>query len=367
MKKGNIGILVLLLLIVCVFAYSYLLPGRRVSGGGSGGEESLEIPDAYQEVLNGNHEIDAQVNVPDCIREKGFREAWAVPASNDHQTVLSLFEEYAPRQVEVDDSMTEKLCRYEGEDGFFLLLFYGDSHASMSSRQGDCIKMAYRYDERTDGYNRELYSLTQQLASFPRRECEERIRAMCRALGVKGDYKVAARLMEHETMEREAVQLNKDGTEQKPDYTFGEADDGYFCTISQLCNDIPVLYSYSAGLVESDVLNYGPIECYLTKERIPFLYVDYAFDITYGESYLKLLPFTRVVERYWETRELEAATKHSRITRIELRALAVQDGTHSCRIEPVWFFAGYEWNDGEISLPEMPFSVGIHAVTGEEV
>ncbi|MDO4292680.1 MAG: hypothetical protein Q4C65_05530 [Eubacteriales bacterium] len=324
-----------------------------------------DAPDFFQEEFNGHHRIEAGVGLPDQIRQEGFRNASAVLRKNNPEEILPLFAGYAPREVTGEEY--EGYAWYEGTNGFELLVTPEGGNVTASGDRYDYIRMAYHADERTEDYNRDIYSETEELEDFSRADCRELVKRLCRGLGVGEEYEAVCRKMDYRVMEEEAVQYNIDGTDQKPDYRWSEEDSGYFCSISQLCNGVPLIQSNIASLVSSDILCYSGVECYVTKNQIDYAHADAVFELSYESGYAEPLPFTRIVELYREKTELMPQISFSRITGIELRALAVQGPGGRYSVEPVWFFAGYMWAEGEEAFEEYPFSVGIHAVTGEEL
>lgn len=371
-NKGYIAIIVLAVSILLLAGESigwfHFLPGRAQSPSRASSDNqqviesySIEIPNSWQEEIDEINRIDAIVNVPDSIREQGFKKTIATVVKGDQANILSLFEEYYhPYMGEEDDSDIQ----YRGEDDLYLYFPKLETYSvTASSKLREYIYMAYREQPQLEDYNRELYSTDIDLEGFTLEECSQKLKQICDTLKLTGELSITYRALDYKTMEKEAYELDMDGTVTKPDYEWTASDNSYLCTISQSCNEIPVINSYALEAY-GDILNYGNHICLLNKERIIFLYVDEVYDIQYDEEYEELLSFSEIIDKYKKSVQLKIMGGNTSISDITMRVISVNQGNGTYQMIPVWIFYGTHYYEDGI---EIPHAVIINGLTGEEI
>ena len=320
----------------------------------------IDVPDKWTEVIDDKNSIYARIDVPDTISTKGFRKAFATKKDIPEEPLLALMEDYHPYQEFVADDMIQ----YLGDDNMHL--FFNKEPLvgiSFTCSTYDYYSMAYR-DGLTYDYNRDKYAIDQEVEGFSLEECDDRIRNLCTSIGMDGEIQIVHRALDYRIMKEEAIELHMDGTQTRPDYAWSQADNGYRCSISQLCNDIPVIDSTIIRF-RGDILNSTDHWCFLNRERyIDFLFND-IYDIQYEDTYGKLLDFPEIIEKYKEYTGLTIQDCSTEITNIIMRVMPADQGNGSYEMIPLWVFYGnsyYEEDD-----MEMAYVVIINAITGERL
>lgn len=321
----------------------------------------MEIPYEYKADINEWNRIDAVIDVPDAVREEGFRKASAHVVDVPKASILALLEEfYHPYEGEEYDNIRQ----YLGEDEMYLSFFKMYQEFAMRCRAADYIGMAYR-NQPTDDCNKDRYALEAELPDFPLADCDQRIQEVFQAYGMDSGLRIAHSTLDHGTMEQEALELHADGTWTKPDYAWSADDDSYYCRVWQLCNGIPVAHGY---MLQSygDILNQGTHTFVLNKERIIQMNMTEVYDIHYdNQGWEPLLGFEEVLGRYEQITEAAGETYAIRITDIGLRVIGVDKGGGRYRMAPIWIFYGTKVYEEE--GVNMPFAMMLDAVTGDEL
>jgi len=325
---------------------------------------AIEVPYTWQEEIDERNIIHAEIDIPDAIREQGFRKASAKTIEVDSESVLSLLEDYYhPYQTEE----YEDVIQYRGEDELYLYIPKpGNLGISVTSTLRDYIYMAYRDNAGTEEYNRELYSINGELEGFSLEECKKKMREICSEIGIPGEVGITYRALDYRMMEEQAEELHMDGSVTKPDYNWTSSDNSYHCTISQLCNDIPVIQTYILAAY-ADILNYGDHTCVLNQERIISMFVYEVYDIAYEQDYEILLSFSEILDKYKASTELMLPDYNTEITDITMRVVALSQGGGIYKMTPVWIFYGTGFIDVEGELVTFPYAVIINGITGEEI
>ena len=320
---------------------------------------SIEIPDTWKEDIDQHNRIDAEITVPERIRENGFQSVTAEIKDVNQEGTLALLETYYhPQKGEEDD----QVIQYVGEDNMYLY-FFKTGGASLSSTFRDYVSMAYR-EEFTEDYNRDLYPVNVELENFSLRECESKISDFCQSVGISGEMNLTYRALDYRTMEDEAEELHPDGTRTKPDYQWTVDDNSYYCTISQACNGLSIVPNYYLTSY-ADILNVGGHTCLLNKEKIVSFYINNIYDIQYEDRYEKLMEFSDVLEKYREYVGIAKQDYETVVTDISMIAVVVNQGDREYQIIPVWVFFGY-WEEMTENV-RGDHAVFINAVTGERL
>ena len=325
---------------------------------------AIEVPYTWQEEIDERNIIHAEIDIPDAIREQGFRKASAKTKEIDSESILTLLEDYYhPYQSEEYDDVIQ----YRGEDALYLYIpKQGNLGISVTSTLRDYIYMAYKENPREEGYNRELYSINGELEGFSLEECKKKMREICSEIGIPGEIGITYRALDYRMMEEQAEELHMDGSVTKPDYNWTPSDNSYHCTISQLCNDIPVIQTYMLTAY-ADILNYGDHTCVLNKERIISMYVNEVYEIIYEQGYEKLLDFSEILDKYRGCTELILSEYSTEVTDITLRVIALSQGKGIYKMTPIWIFYGTSYGDASGEIIAVPYAVMINALTGEEI
>ncbi|GEM_PF-2097565 len=322
---------------------------------------SIDIPTIWKEEIDEQNKINAVINVPDSIREQGFKKANATVVKGDQANILSLFEEYYhPYRGEEDEADIQ----YRGKDDLYLYFPKLESYnVTASSKLREYIYMAYREQPQLEDYNRNLYYTDIDLEGFTLLDCKEKLRNIVNTLNLTEELSITYRALDYKIMEKEAYEMDMDGTVTKPDYEWSASDNSYLCTISQICNKIPIINSYA---LESygDILNYGNHICLLNKERIIYLYVDEIYKIQYEDNYEEILSFSDIIDKYKRSVQLKSIDRSTNISDITMRVITVDNGNGKYQLIPVWVFYGtLNYDDGT----EIPLAIFINALTGEEI
>lgn len=327
---------------------------------------SIQVPDSWKEDIDEYNSIDAEITIPDYIKEKGFRKSYADIIVINQERLLALLEDYYHPHKEIDD---EYVIQYLGNDDMYLYFFKdtgGGTGASLSSAFRNYVDMAYR-ETLGDGYNRDLYPIDEDLENFSIDDCDSMISDFCSSVGIGGEIEVIHRALDYKMMETEALELHMDGTWTKPDYQWTPKDSSYYCTISQLCNGIAIIPSYFLEL-SGDILNQGGHSCIINSERIAMFYVGDIYDIRYGDDYEDLMEFSYIVEKYKQYATLGRQDYETVVTDITMRVFAINQGNGNYKMVPVWIFNGY-WSMTADTTEDVKgnHTIFINAVTGERL
>ncbi len=325
--------------------------------GGESSSYAMDIPYEYKADINGQNQIDAAINVPDTVREEGFKKASARMAEVPETSILALLEEYYhPYEGEEYESDRQ----YLGEDDLCLNFSKEYPEFSLYCRTASYIGMAYR-NQATEDCNQGAYTIDQDLPNFPLSDCDRRIEELFQTYGVESKLHIVHNTLDYKIMEREALELRSDGSQTKPDYKWSRNDDSYYCMVWQMCNGIPVTHGYMLTSY-ADILNRGSHNLVLNKERFLQINMTEVYDIRYSQEREALLGFEEVLERY--ARITEAAENYAiKITDIALRVTGVKEKSGEYRMEPIWIFYGIK-TYGEEGI-SAPFAIMIDAVTGD--
>lgn len=322
----------------------------------------IDVPAQWVEVIDDKNSIDAEITVADMIKTDGFRKATAKRSSAKEEQVLALLEEDFHPYAGTD---SDDLIQYLGEHDMYLYFprEEGQDGISLSTDTYDYISMAYR-DGLAEDYNRDKYVVDQEVEGFPLKECDDRLRELCACIGINGEFQIVHRALDYRTMEEEAIELHIDGTETKPDYPWSPEDNSYYCAISQLCNDIPVIPSYYISAYR-DILNVSAHNCILNQDRFISFYFDRTYDIQYKEDFEELLDFSEIVDKYKQYANLRLEGFNKKITDITMRVIPIDKGSESYEMVPVWIFYGicYEESIDDASN----FAVIMNAITGDRL
>ena len=322
--------------------------------------KGIAIPDSWVEEIDDKNSINAVIEVPENIKTDGFKQAAGKLLEINERGIVQLLEEDYHPEKSLDN---EEITRYQGKDEMYL--YFHKEHAdevTLTSQLASYISMAYR-EGRTTDYNRDKYAAEADLEGFSLEECDEQIRQLCLAAGIEGEIETIHRALDYQTMAEEARELHMDGSTTKPNYSWSALDNSYYCTVSQLCNGIPVIPPYLLTAF-GDVLNAGSHTCIVNKERIVSFYLDEIYEMRYGEEHLTFLSFPEILQRYRECVTSTLQTYETEVTNITLRVMAI--GSEEVReLVPVWvFFGTYSVADeGTIA----PHAVFLNAITGERL
>lgn len=320
----------------------------------------IEVPAEWSEQIDERNRIDAVINIPDTIREEGFRSAYATAVLPSREGLLEFLEDFHLSFVEDYATTTQ----YMGESGS-ILNFSNEGFSPFtyfSTEKRDYVSMAYRNGLTAD-YNRDCYSADAQLPDFSWQECDAWIDGLMSAAGSGGDVWTKRWALDHETMEREAVELHIDGTETRPDYAWSGEDDCYYCEFSQTCSGVPIIPSYMVQYW-GDILNMLSHDCIVGRNGF-FSFSLYEFyELSYTGEYENLLSFEEILGRYRQVIGLMDRDYDTLLTDITMRVIPVPSGNEQYRMRPVWLFCGYEqWEEGTDDF----YVVFLDALTGEQL
>lgn len=373
MKKSNKNYWLIILIAVCIIILLWMKP-KEFSNQPEGEEipspvsskmvtenpHLMEVPDNWHEEIDSYNSIDAMIDIPNIVKEEGFQKATAKLTSVKQDELLYFLEEFYHPQKEIED---EQVIQYVGKDNMYLYFFKEENAVSLVSSLRDYVSMAYR-EELTEDYNRDKYPINKEINGFSMNDCDEMIQKFCDSAGISGEINIVHRALDYKVMEAEAVELHKDGTRTKPDYEWGPNDNSYYCTISQVCNEIPIIPVYYLDLY-ADILNVGGHTCLLNKDRIISFYIENIYNVEYSQDYEKLLDFSEILDKYKKCLSISLQDYYTKVTDIIMRVIAVNQGDGSYKMTPVWIFYGY-WSD-ETDEITGPHAVIINAITGEEL
>ncbi len=318
----------------------------------------MDIPYEWNEVINDKNQIQALIEVPEQVRQKGFREVEAKSQEIDEQSVLSCLQDY---YEPYEGQEYELCCEYLGNDEMKLFFDkrYGD--ISMTCHMDDYIRMAYR-DQLSYDYNRDKYEIDENMEGFSIDECDDRIYKLWNSFGLEDELYIVHRALDHKVMKEEAYELHQDGEITIPNYNWDEKDNCYHCSVYQLCNGIPVHDSYRLN-VRNDILNVGNHTFVVNKDRFISMNTSTMYTFRYGDKYEELISFEEILEKYRKTSELEMRDYSIKISRISMRVIAISDGENNYSMLPVWIFYGIQ----EDAIGKYPYVMIINALTGEEL
>ena len=273
--------------------------------------------------------------------------------------------------------------RYDGEDEFVLIYDEITRSFTMSTQSSRLVNTAYR-DGLTIDYNRNRYKVDSALDHFPLDICDARIQEFFRAVGLNADLWIRHWGLDYETMSGESLEYHQDGTKTVPDHIWTEADNCYHCSVSQMCNRIPLIPSYTLQ-ASADIINVGNHSCELNCDRFIMFSLGEIYEITYSDEWLTLMDFEEIVRKYKKYQEASSLLEkaYMEVTDITMRAIPVAKKDDGYELVPVWIFYGYVpsayeeiyfnmINMGVMSALEEPyldqnFAVIINAVTGEQL
>lgn len=360
---GILACVVVAILIIILKNNGFL--GKAWGGlGAVSGQETAsygeDIPYEYRAEINQRNRINAVVDVSDKVRQEGFRKASCRIANVPRDAVLAMLEDYY-HPYEGEDYEDTK--QYLGNDRAGINFSKEYEEFSLFCESASYIRMAYRDQPLGGDYNKELYPLDKDLADFPLTDCDSRIKELFQAYGAEGELRIQHRTLDHETMEREAVELHVDGPNGKPDYEWSADDDSYYCEVWQLCNGVPAAQAYM--LMSVNALDFGNYTMLLNKERFLCIFMQEVYIFDYEETREDLMDFEEIIRRYGRITETIPENDSVEITDITLCALYVDQGGGNRTMAPVWVFQGTNIS-GQFGR-EIPYVVIIDAVTGDEL
>lgn len=323
-------------------------------------QQGIEVPQSWMEDIDSNNAIHATIDIPESIRENGFRCAKAIKISIQEESIVELLEKYYHPYKGIED---DNVIQYLGEDNMYLYFDKGDmGGVELTSTLRNYISMAYR-DGLTVDYNRDSYKIDSDLTEFTMKECDEKIYQLLKVVGVNGDLWIKHWALDFQTMQEEAQELHEDGSITKPDYAWSQKDDCYHCIVSQTCNDVPIIPNYMLSSY-ADILNSGSHIFTINEEKYLAFYLNNVYDIKYGEDFEQLLSFQDVIDKYKQYSSLTLRDYSTEITDITMRALVVENEKGEYAITPIWIFYGYwQLDDGSSA----PYAVIINALTGDRL
>lgn len=360
---GILACVVAAILIIVLKSNGFLGKAWGGEGAVSGqGTDSygVDIPYEYRAEISQRNRINAAVDVSDVVRQEGFRKASCRVVDVPKDAVLAMLEDYYHFY---EGEEYEELKQYLGKDEAAINFSKEYEELSLFCRLASYIRMAYRDQPLGGDYNKELYALDKDLAHFSLTDCDSRIKELFQAYGVEGELRIQHRTLDHETMEREAVELHVDGPPGKPDYEWDEEDDSYYCEIWQLCNGVPATQAYM--LMSVNALDFGEYTILLNKERFLLMFMNEVYLFDYEETREDLMDFEEIIQRYGRITETIPENDSVEITDITLCALNVEQGGGNRAMAPIWVFQGINIS-GQFGR-EIPFVVIIDAVTGDEL
>ena len=321
----------------------------------------MDVPIKYEENIDERNRINAVISIPDCIREKGFLKATAKEKEISQDKVKKMLEQYYRCTYDLED---EYSMMYRGKDDSLLSFEKNTGGVYFMTDTYSLLRTAYNDQPRVEEYNRDLYAVNKDLENFTLDECDEKLYEMFAQFNMEGDFFINHRAMEYQIMKEEAVVLHEDGSLTKPEHDWSDADNSYYCTVSQLCNGIPIL-PVDYFCYYEDILNRGAHTFVLNKERTVGFDVSRIYDIAYHNEYVQLLEFEEVLAEYRNSPKLMGDGYYTEITDISLRIMATAGNGQEYSMIPVWIFYGY-WTDTEKAF-KAPFAILINGITGDEL
>lgn len=315
----------------------------------------IEVPYIWDETVYENHIICANIDVPDVIREKGFQKATAVQNETQFEEFNNILKEYELKEEALPDGSTRYVGLYES------YLYIYPEVVLFTSENSSYINMAYRDVTFMDSYNADKYPVDLELEEFSLQECDAKLDTIMKDMGIGDDVTVFQRSLDYKTMEQEAIELYKDGTEDKPNYEWSVEDDSYYCKISPLCNDIPVIPNDSF-IYWTNIIYDSMYTIILREDRIVNMYCYQVFDISYEDEYEEMVEFSQIIQKYKDIAVDVPKEQKIQITDITLRVRPIKNDEGSYDLVPMWIFYGTQ--DIEGFLP-YPYVVIFNALTGE--
>lgn len=315
----------------------------------------IDVPYEWNETVYENHIICANIDVPEIIRKQGFKKATAVQNEVTIDNLREILKEYDLKEDVLPDGST----RYAGLYDSYLNIYQGTFYLTTAS--SIYLNMAYRDVTFMDSYNADKYPFDLELEEFSLQECDEKLDAILKAMGVESDVIISRRSLDYHTMAQEAIELHKDGTEGKPDYSWSVEDDCYYCKISQLCNEVPVLPNENF-IYWTNIIYDGMYTIALRKDRIATMNCYQVFDISYEDDYEELIAFPQILQKYKDIAVDVPKEQKIQITDITLRVRPIKNDDGSYDLVPMWIFYGTQ--DIEGFLP-YPYVVIFNALTGD--
>lgn len=318
---------------------------------------AVNVPYEWKETIYENHSICANIDVPECIREQGYQRATAVQKEIQFENLEDIFKEY---ELE-EENLPDGTVRYKGLKNSFLNIYEGTF--IFTNEYHIYIGMAYNDVTFMDSYNADKYSVEKDLEEFSLEECNINLNKIFESMQMDGEVTIFRRSLDHQTMEQEAVELHHDGSESKPDYEWSVSDDCYYCQISQLCNDIPIIPNESF-LYWTNILYDSMHVIVLREDGIVKMVCNEVLDISYEDTYEELVDFSEIMENYRESAVDVPKEQRIEITDITLRVRLKETDEGKYDLIPMWVFYGTQEIDGTWSYP---YVVVYDALTGDKV
>ncbi len=357
-----------LFLFFVLFSLLFVLAGcgeSSISNGAIGidnpEQSPIEIPYAYEKQISDRTNINAEIEVPDTIREEGFYTASAELLNYDDSQVEGLFWN--------KDNTKEEMYPEDGGKAIYGLngdfLFVSSTYLSYYTSWAQYPECAFYSDIRTEDYNRNLYKKDMDFSFKSREEVKEELDQVLNQLGVEeAVYDFYA--LDYQTMESEAIVYDIDGGSEKPDYSWSEKDNCYYIYICQTCNGVPLLSGRTQELNEM-VKNHATVDVLYNMDGIAEFWGKYLYKIKYDDKIRPLYDFDAIVSVFQQKQELMLAEYDTVIDSISLYALPTEQKNGTYEIQPVWIFSGnsYWTENGEDYT--YPYAMIIDAVSGEEI
>lgn len=318
---------------------------------------ALDVPYEWDEIIYENHSICANIDVPEIIREKGYQKATAVQKDNQFENLVPIFKGY---ELE-EDILPDGIVRYKGLNESYLNIYEGCF--IFTNIYSIYVGMAYNDITFMDSYNADKYAVETDLDEFSLQECDDKLEEIFEYMQLDSDITVFRRSLDHKTMEQEAVELHHDGSESKPDYTWSISDDCYYCQISQLCNDIPIIPNDSF-LYWTNILYDRMHTIVLREDGVVKMVCNEVFEISYEDNYEELVDFSEIMQKYRDSAVDVPKEQRIEITDITLRVRAMKNDEGNYDLLPMWIFYGTQEIDGTWSYP---YVVVFDALTGDVV
>lgn len=354
-------------------------PDRTAEQGGSG-EKRVEFPKVYQKYVSDSLNFDVEVVVPEEFTEVNITKATASLIDLDQEKFYEYF---------MGDSGSVETADYEGNtdaggNGYILHVSEdAEGHyLALSSRTATFfadnpmyyITNIFISDSKTDEYNADKFSISENLDFQSREEAWEDVKDTARALGMDMEEAVPYMVfsLDLETLKAEEKRLAEVfGSMETEEQNSRWSDDaeGYQYYIGQQHQGLPI---YESTKVEvnspEEFWKNSSLQVYQTQNGIVGFSLNRWFRIQEQEGIYSLVDFETVMESLEEKYSGTINTNPLTVEQARLCKFPVQTGKNEFELTPIWICTLAE---------ELPDAVGgtyinrmqipMNAITGEEM
>lgn len=331
-----------------------------------------------QKKLGDNITVDADVIIPEGLKETGVKEIDAQPLFLDGtQKPEVLFkdkkvikkEEYDP-----EPGSTHKAIDYQFSDGTGVQIGQGDLY--IYSEFYDAISPVFNTNRIDPNMNMELFHTNKQFSFATVEQAKKTIHSTLKELGIEVDDKYDVYSLDYQTMQKEEKKLlNKvdvKGKQYQPKGSWSEADNCYYFSFRQKIGNIP-FSGVTDDQLYSGTQSYGSeIAVVVSKKGIQYLSASPMWQATQDKDVTQdIKPVETALETIKQKYENIILKDPVKVVKAEFCYLPVVKKQGQATLTPVWQVTVAQTEDaskdGSGKKEVVTTQVFINAITGKEI